>query len=198
MAAAAPFYGLLTRRVGAARLEAALPHLPLTEGNGRILDVGCGLTDLAGRIGNYVGCDRNAEVLAAQRARFARGKSGDFFEWDIAAGAAPAELLARGPFEGILLLAVLEHLREPAEALARLTPLLAPSGRLIVTTPHPSGRWALEAGAALGLLSSHAHDEHEALLGREALAEAGRGAGLALVLYRRFLLGMNQLAVFSR
>ena len=48
------------------------------------------------------------------------------------------------------------------------------------------------------VLSSHAHDEHESLLGREALADAGRAAGLALVVYRRFLLGMNQLAVFSR
>ena len=67
-----------------------------------------------------------------------------------------------------------------------------------MTTPHPSGRWPLEAGAVLGLLSAHAHDEHETLLGREALLDAGRGAGLALVLYHRFLFGMNQLAVFSR
>jgi SAM-dependent methyltransferase len=195
MAAPAPFYGLLTRRVGAARLHAALPYVPLTEGDGKVLDVGCGLTDLAGRIGNYVGCDRNPDVLAAQRRRYPET---DFFEWDIGRSAAPPALVARAPFEGILLLAVLEHVESPADVLGRLAPLLVPSGRLIATTPHPSARWALEAGAALGLLSSHAHDEHEALLGREALAEAGRGAGLALVLYRRFLLGMNQLAVFSR
>ncbi len=106
--------------------------------------------------------------------------------------------IGEGPFEGILLLAVLEHVPEPSGVLARLAPLLSSSGRLVATTPHPSGRWPLEAGAALGLLSSHAHDEHETLLGREALSDAGRGAGLALVLYRRFLFGMNQLAVFSR
>ena len=82
--------------------------------------------------------------------------------------------------------------------LARLSPLLSPSGRLVATTPHPSGRWPLEAGAALGLLSSHAHDEHERLLGEADLGDAGRGAGLALIVYRRFLFGMNQLAVFSR
>ena len=82
--------------------------------------------------------------------------------------------------------------------LARLAPLLSPGGRLVATTPHPIGRWPLEAGAALGLLSSHAHDEHERLLGKAGLDAAGRGAGLALVVYRRFLLGMNQLAVFSR
>ncbi len=189
------FYGLLTRRVGAARLAAALPHLP--GGGAPVLDVGCGLTDLAGRIPNYVGCDRNADVLAEQRRRFPH-RSADFFEWDIALGEAPPALEARAPFEGILLLAVLEHLSSPAEVLARLSPLLSSSGRLIVTTPHPSGRLFLEAGAALGLLSSHAHEEHEALLDAEALDAAGRGAGLSLVVYRRFLLGMNQLAVFSR
>jgi SAM-dependent methyltransferase len=193
VAANGSFYGLLTRRVGEARLAAALPHLPA--GGGSVLDVGCGLTDLAARIPGYIGCDRNADVLAAQRKRFP-GK--DFYEWDIGRSAAPAALEARAPFEGILLLAVLEHVPAPSEVLARLSPLLSPSGRLVATTPHPSGRWPLEAGAALGLLSSHAHDEHETLLGREALEAAGRSSGLSLILYRRFLLGMNQLAVFSR
>ncbi len=192
MAGNGSFYGLLTRRVGDARLRAALGHLPAV---GRTLDVGCGLTDLAARIPDYTGADRNPEVLEAQRDKFPEK---EFFEWDVARGGAPPSLVREGPFEGILLLAVLEHVADPAAVLARLSPLLSPGGRLIATTPHPSGRWALEAGAALGLLSSHAHDEHEALLGREALAKAGRDAGLSLVLYRRFLLGMNQLAVFSR
>lgn len=192
MAASGSFYGLLTRRVGEARLAAALPHLPE---KGRVLDVGCGLTDLAARIPVYTGADRNADVLAEQKRRFPKK---DFFEWDIARGGAPPLLVREGPFEGILLLAVLEHVSEPAEVLGRVASLLAPGGRLVATTPHPSGRWPLEAGAALGLLSSHAQDEHETLLGRGALEAAGRSSGLSLIHYRRFLLGMNQLAVFSR
>jgi 2-polyprenyl-3-methyl-5-hydroxy-6-metoxy-1,4-benzoquinol methylase len=187
-----PFYGLLTKRVGRARLSAALPHVP---SGARVLDVGCGLTDLPDRIADYVGCDRNADVLASQRERWPKK---DFFEWDIGRSAAPPELEARAPFEGILLLAVLEHVADPAAILSRLSSLLSPGGCLIVTTPHPTGRWALEAGAALGLLSAHARDEHESLLGRTALEEAGRSAGISLVLYRRFLLGLNQVAVFSR
>lgn len=187
-----PFYGRLTSRIGAARLKAALPHLPRV---GRVLDVGCGLTDLPARVPDYFGCDRDADVLAAQRARF---PNKNFFEWDIARSEAPSLLVREGPFDGILLLAVLEHVANPAAVLSRLSPLLSPGGRLVATTPHPSGRWPLEAGAALGLLSPHARDEHETLLGRAALEQAGRSAGVPLVLYGRFLFGLNQLAVFSR
>ncbi len=186
------FYGRLTRRVGAFRLAAALPHVPA---GARVLDVGCGLTDLPGRLPAYVGCDRNPDVLGAQRERF---PNRDFFEWDIGRDAAPAALQARAPFEAILLLAVLEHAADPPAILCRLSPLLSPGGRVIATTPHPHGRFALEIGAALGLLSSHAHEEHEGLLSRKDLETAGRAAGLSPVAYRRFLFGMNQLAVFSR
>jgi SAM-dependent methyltransferase len=160
-----------------------------------VLDVGCGLTDLPGRLPEYVGCDRNRDVLAAQREKFPKR---DFFEWDIGRGAAPTALQARAPFEAILLLAVLEHAADPAAILSRLFPLLSPGGRVIATTPHPVGRWPLEIGAALGLLSSHAHEEHEGLLSRKDLEMAGRAAGLPSIAYRRFLFGMNQLAVFSR
>jgi len=187
-----PFYGRLTVRVGAARLAAALPHVPP---GARVLDLGCGLTDLPSRLPSYVGCDRSPEILLVQRARF---PSAVFFEWDFAESDAPVGLAAQGPFDVVLLLAVLEHVEKPHRLVARAASLLGPGGRLVVTTPHPLGRLPLETGAALGLLSPHARDEHETLLGRAALEDAGRSAGVSLVLYRRFLLGLNQLAVFSR
>jgi len=97
-----PFYGRLTVRVGAARLAAALPHVPP---GARVLDLGCGLTDLPSRLPSYVGCDRSPEILLVQRARF---PSAVFFEWDFAESDAPVGLAAQGPFDVVLLLAVLE------------------------------------------------------------------------------------------
>ena len=188
----APYFGLLTRRVQRARLAAALPHLPA---GARLLDLGCGLTDLPARFPSYVGCDRNPEVLAEMRRRH---PAAAFAAWDVDAEAPPPDVLAGAPYGAILMLAILEHLPSPARALSRAASLLAPSGRILATTPHPLGRLPLEAGARLGLLSRHADEEHEALLDRASLARAAAEAGLVVVSYSRFLAGLNQLVVLAR
>ncbi|MEO6323342.1 MAG: class I SAM-dependent methyltransferase [Thermoanaerobaculia bacterium] len=187
-----PFYGRLTPFVQRARLAAARPYLLADR---RVLDVGCGLTSLPGSLPFYVGCDRNEAVLAENRRRFPEAS---LWAWDVGSEEPSAALLASGRFDVVLMLALLEHLSAPWEALRRAGVLLAPGGRLVATTPHPWGRIPLEAGAALGLLSPHADEEHETLLSRPALEEAGRRAGLKMVVYRRFLFGLNQLAVFER
>jgi len=187
----APFYGLLTRPVQRARLRVLERHLA---GAGRVLDVGCGLTDLPGRLPSYVGCDRNPTVLTENRRRFPQAR---FVDWDVSASAAPPELAAER-FDLALMAAVLEHLADPGAAMGRVASLLAPGGRLLATTPHPIGRTALETGAALGLLSRSADEEHETLLDRAALERAGASAGLTMTDYGRFLLGMNQVALFRK
>ena len=191
-ASLSPYFGLLTRRVQRARLAAALPHVPASA---RLLDLGCGLTDLPRRFPSYVGCDRNPVVLAEMRRRH---PGASFAAWDLDAEDPPPEVLASAPFDAVLMLALLEHLPSPARALSRASALLAPGGRLVVTTPHPLARLPLEVGARLGLLSRHADEEHEALLDRAGLARAAESAGLAVTAYARFLLGLNQLAVLTR
>jgi SAM-dependent methyltransferase len=185
------FYGVLTRRLQRARLTAVEPWIASPA---RVLDIGCGLTELPGRHAAYVGCDRDPLVLAENQRRFPEAR---FVAWDVTTEEAPAELPAGG-FDVVLLAALLEHVPSPARVLARVAPLLAPNGRVVATTPHPLGRFPLEAGARLGLLSRAADEEHEALLDRAALAAAAQEAGLALLSYRRFLAGLNQAAVFGR
>lgn len=53
----------------------------------------------------------------------------------------PAERPDR-PFDVIVMTHVLEHLVEPVRALAELSPLLAPGGRLVLEVPHCSPRFA--------------------------------------------------------
>lgn len=188
--ARSPYYGSLTRRVQRARLGAALR---VVAREARVLDVGCGLSDLAARFPSYAGCDRMEWVVEENRRRH---PGASFHLWDVAASDPPSGLAAVPGFDVVLMLALLEHLADPGGALARVVPLLAPGGRVVTTTPHPAGRFPLEAGARLGLLSAHADEEHETLLDRGALEAAGTRAGLALERYERFLLGLNQLAVF--
>ncbi len=164
-----PFYGLLTRRLQRARLAAVEPWLASPA---RVLDVGCGLTELPGRLTAYVGCDRDPLVLEENRRRFPGAR---FVAWDVTKEDAPAELLGGG-FDVVLLAALLEHVPSPSRVLARVAALLAPGGRVVATTPHPIGRLPLETGARLGLLSRAADEEHEALLDRAALAAAAAAA----------------------
>ncbi len=191
-AAAGSFFGLLTGPVQKARLAAVAPFLAGVREP--VLDIGCGLTELPGQVRTYAGCDRNPDVLAEMRRRFPDAL---FLEWDVAESDPPPAIRSAGPFATILMVALLEHLRHPATALRKVAPLLRAGGRILVTTPHPAGRFPLEAGAALGLLSSHAAEEHERLLSRKDLNTAAGQAGLEIVLYRRFLLGFNQLAVLG-
>ena len=49
--------------------------------------------------------------------------------------------------------------------------------RVIAATPHPAVEWIHDVGAAIGLLSKHANEEHKGLLDCPKL-ESARGGGL--------------------
>ena len=103
-------------------------------------------------------------------------------------------------FDSIISLAVIEHVRDPVDFLRMLTMHLVDSATacIVVTTPHPSVDWVHDVGAAVGLFSKHANEEHEDLLDRSKLETAGNQAGLKLVSYQRFLFGANQIAVYAK
>lgn len=121
--------------------------LRYAQGAGTVLDVGCSAGGLA-------------------RELVARGAVVDGIEYDPVA-ATEARAICRtvavgdletmaidfpaGEFDVILLGDIVEHLRDPAQVLARLRPLLSSDGRLVVSTPnianwsmrllHLAGRW---------------------------------------------------------
>jgi SAM-dependent methyltransferase len=175
--------GLLSPFLRNKRFSAARPFL-----KGRVLDYGCGSGGLAEIISadRYLGIEIDRDSLQRAQSRFPDHR---FI----------SELPERGEkFDTVVSLAVIEHVKKPANFLQMLASQLNsdPTARVVVTTPYPAVDWVHDVGAAIGLFSKHANEEHEDLLDRAKLETAGSQAGLKLILYKRFLFGANQLAVF--
>lgn len=177
--------GLLSPYLRRQRFAAARPFL-----RGRVLDVGCGTGGLSQWVepDTYLGVE--VDALSRGRAQVANPRH------RFVASLAEVD----GKFDTVLALAVIEHVSDPAVFLATLADHLqrAPEPRVVVTTPHPSVDWVHDAGAAVGLFSRHANEEHEDLLDRHKLRAAGAAAGLTMLSYKRFLFGANQIASFAR
>jgi 2-polyprenyl-3-methyl-5-hydroxy-6-metoxy-1,4-benzoquinol methylase len=166
------------------RFLAAMPFL-----KGRILDIGCGTGTLAKWFEpkNYVGVDIDSESVNKAHLAFPKHR----FDEEM-----PNE---EEKFDTVVALAVIEHVPAPTSFLLKLAQYLKCQhySYIVCTTPHPSFEWIHEVGAEMGLFSKHACEEHEALLNKKFLAEVAASAGLRMTVYRRFLLGANQLAVFQ-
>ncbi len=177
--------GLLSPWLRKKRFQAAMPFL-----RGRVLDFGCGSGAMAAVIDaeHYLGVEIDDASLRQAKTDF---PSHSFV----------SELPdASRKFDTIVSLAVIEHVDNPSEFLASLATHLdaAADSCLIVSTPHPAVDWVHDVGAALGLFSKHASEEHEDLLDRDKLEAAGSQAHLTLDSYQRFLFGANQIAVFKK
>jgi len=177
--------GLLSYFLCHKRLAAAKPYL-----KGRVLDFGCGSGELAAFVNPqlYLGVDSDEESLNKAHAnypdhQFCSSLSSNY-----------------GKFDTIVSLAVIEHFSNPLILLKTLKGYSSdnPSACIVLTTPLPSMEWIHTVGAAIGLFSKHASEEHQSLLGLDELKRLGRELGLRICTYRRFLLGANQLVVYSR
>jgi 2-polyprenyl-3-methyl-5-hydroxy-6-metoxy-1,4-benzoquinol methylase len=114
----------------------------------RVLDVGCATGYLAAELARS-GCAVTGVEPAAEAAAAARDQCEAVVHGDVEEADCRAELEALAPFDAIVCGDVLEHLRDPWEALAFVATLLAPGGRVAVSVPniaHWTGRRALLRG----------------------------------------------------
>ncbi|HTQ86691.1 MAG TPA: methyltransferase domain-containing protein, partial [Candidatus Solibacter sp.] len=107
--------------------------------------------------------------------------------------------LPDGQFDHVVMLAVLEHLRNLPQVFREAHRLLAPGGTLILTWPSGAVDPLLAVLHGLHLVSDEMEsDEHQKRLSVAKLQEILRGTGFQKFLHRRFELGLNNLMVATR
>lgn len=119
-------------KVSGGRLDAILSLLP--SDSAEILDVGCGEGHLARELVKYghrvAGADISQEALEKAAPAIVSG-----FCFDVEDKQWPQELTGK-KFDVIVASEIIEHVFVPDQLLQKLKNLLAPGGRIIITTPN--------------------------------------------------------------
>jgi 2-polyprenyl-3-methyl-5-hydroxy-6-metoxy-1,4-benzoquinol methylase len=136
----------------------------------------------------YVGVEISDRILAWLTATYPQLT---FYKRDLEGD----ELSTPGTFDTILIVAVLEHLKNPTSILTQVPNYLKPRGKVVITTPTPLGGFVHTLGTPLGLFYPEAAGEHEKFYTRDDLQTITRTSGLQVVSYSTFLFGLNQLLI---
>lgn len=162
--------------------------VPFVRDGDRVLDVGCFddtlLSSVSGRIASGIGIDPEAEPRSTDGYELRR----DTLE--------TAEL-PLASFDALTMLAVLEHVPDPAATAGRCFELLAPGGRAILTVPHPLVDRILDVAMALRILDGMEAEAHHGFDPGET-RPVFEAAGFRLAHEARFQLGLNRLFVFEK
>jgi len=168
------------------RARKVLPYV-----HGRVLDVGCGvgtIIEFLPRDTDYVGVDSVRNVVEKLLSIYPRVSA---HVLDI-----QREVLScREPFDAILAIALIEHLKRPLDFLDLYLPLLAPGGKIVVTTPTRLGDRVHHMLQVVGITDPGVSDVHHHIYRLHELVDLLEGRGLEVVASRRFQMGMNQIAV---
>lgn len=149
-------------------------------GGDRVLDVGCGGGLLANPLAaagfRVKGVDRSAPSLDAARARVPAGADATYAVGDALALGEPSD-----SYDAVLMMDLLEHLDEPARALAEAARTLRPGGVLVFHTFNRTPEAWLLAVKGIGFVTREGPRNVHALsmfITPEELTAAGRACGL--------------------
>jgi 2-polyprenyl-3-methyl-5-hydroxy-6-metoxy-1,4-benzoquinol methylase len=185
---------LMSKWLTHARLSRVRPFL-----EGRVLDWGCGHGELLDYLTPKVTSVLLVDSAPQREERVLRRLK----ECHVPACfhvvmAEKIELQSGMLFDSVVMAAVLEHLKSPGQTLQFLHNVMPSGGKLILTTPTPSGGRLHAIGSHLGLTYTEAAEEHEFFYDQTALERLLREKGFQVILFRRFLFGLNQLVVAVR
>lgn len=183
--------GLLSPFVKKFRIKIALKFIK--EGM-EVLDIGSGFGEIIKSLPseiNYTGIERDEFLFKYLKEKYPQRR---FFSGD-------AELILEeieGKFDLVLLLSVLEHLKNPEEFVNRLREKLKEKGKILIYTPSRKSKGILYFGSKLGLLSKMADQEHQNLFSKKDLIEKIEGYGFNLIFQKNFFFGLSYFLVFEK
>ncbi|MFH2047105.1 MAG: class I SAM-dependent methyltransferase [Pseudomonadota bacterium] len=173
--------GLLSPWLRTQRIKRVSPYL-----RGKILDYGCGTGSLAEICtpNNYIGVDIDISSINIARMKNPRFRFETIMPED-------------EQFDSIVLLAVIEHIKNPVDLLRSMSVMLNPDGWIIITTPHPMADIIHYLGTQIGLFSSLANEQHEKLINLSRMNGIVAQADISIDKYEKFLIGLNQLFILK-
>lgn len=168
----------------------------VTDEQNDILEIGCGETRFPeifkNKIKSYTGFDILENVIEKNKKKFSAHSfyAGNILTADIDGG----------PFDHIVLLAFIEHLKysDVVSLFLKLKPLLKKHGTILVTTPHPKAQKIHEFGAKIGLFSKEAAHEHQCFFDKDLLYQLSEESHLRVKQYTPFQFGLNQFCVYEK
>lgn len=160
----------------------------------KVLDLGCGKATLLRYLphdATYTGVEKSPQQVEELRRRYPERR---FLVADLDTGLPDLQ----EDYDTILLLAVLEHLKNPREVVERCHDLLAPGGKMILSVPTRLGEFAHRALAALRLVNPEVAHAHLWRFDARSLLEVFQGLESEVVEHHLFQLGCNRLLVYRK
>lgn len=182
-------YTWVDRLVARMRFRAAYPFI---ESGTRVCDLGCGLEAAfldyaADRIAKGVGLDD--QVADGVAGRWTR----------VRADLQSPLPFADSEFDHVVMLAVLEHLKDPERVLVEAFRVIAPGGSLIMTWPSAMVDPVLRVLHKLRLVSDEMEsDEHQKRIPLDTLQQMLERIGFQRFVHRRFEFGLNNVMAAFR
>jgi SAM-dependent methyltransferase len=182
---------ILSRFMAGQRYAVAAPYV-----KGKVLELGCDAARVLERyragITAYVGVERLALKVEQLCKQYPQAS---FVRCDLDR----EQLTAAGPFDCVLMIALIEHLFNQQFVMSQVVQKLKPGGLVVITTPTPFGndvvhRW----GAKLGLFAKSAVDDHIVIYNRHRFNMLAKEVGLTLKRHEYFQLYCNQLVVLEK
>jgi len=151
---------------------------------GNLLDVGCNRGDLREFISlntEYSGIDINPKT---RQIKFPYKQL-----------SVENNLKQLGKFDSITLIALIEHLKKPEQAIKNIREILNNKGRIIITTPSKIGDKIHSIGSKIGLVSKFASEDHQRIFSLNELENLLKKQGFRIIESKTFLFGLNLLVV---